>query len=272
MALLTQYRVRDEVTLNVADSQGSGPALVFIHGVMMSGRFFERQIEAFPDRRVIVPDLRGHGASEKVLSGHTVANYARDLRALLEAMGVDDRPVLAGWSMGAMVVWEYLRQFGPDSARGVVVIDQPPSDFGWPDWEFGALPLDGLRDMVEAIQTDRRPLLEDFQRLMVHQAGDDQGWMVEEMERLPPAIASTILCNQTFQDYRPLLPGLDVPALVAFGADEKLTSPRAGAYIVEHMPRARLEVFAQSSHMPFWEEADLFNASVRAFLADLPDA
>lgn len=62
------------LTLNVTD-EGSGTPLVFVHGVMMRGRFFDRQVPYFSQHhRVIVPDLRGHGRSEKVLHGHTVAN------------------------------------------------------------------------------------------------------------------------------------------------------------------------------------------------------
>lgn len=271
MASDSIYRVSDETQLHVVQSgDPNGSGLVFLHGVMMSGRFFALQQDAFPQARVIIPDLRGHGDSEKPWQGHTVAQYARDVRSLLTQLGVT-RPVLVGWSMGAMVVWSYLEQFGCDSVRGVVLVDQPPSDYQWPDWEFGALPAEALRDMVEAIQTDRRPVLEEFQSLMVHNERDAAPWMLEEMEKIPPAIACTILCNQTFQDYRPLLPTLSVPALVCFGADEKLTSPRAGQYIVDHMPQATLTVFPSSSHMPFWEEADDFNAAVRAFIAALPD-
>jgi non-heme chloroperoxidase len=250
------------------EGRSDAPALVFIHGVMMSGRFFEHQLTAFPGWRVVIPDLRGHGNSDKPLYGHTVANYARDLHALFDILDIT-RPVLVGWSMGAMVLWEYLRQFGNDSVRGVVIVDQPPSDFGWPDWEFGALPIEGLRDMVEALETDRLPVLMEFRELMVHDPAHAYDWMLEEMQKIPPAIAAAILCNQTFQDYRPLLPTLEVPALVAFGGDDKLTSPRAGQYIVDHMPAARLEVFSHSSHMPFLEEPEQFNQALHGFIGNL---
>jgi non-heme chloroperoxidase len=263
--------VRD-VTLHVVEAgDDNGALVVMIHGVMMSGRFFHRQFDAFPRRHVLVPDLRGHGDSEKPWAGHTVANYARDVKALVDSLGGGRRPVLVGWSMGAMVAWDYLRQFGSTSARALVVVDQPPSDFAWPDWEFGALPLEQLRDMVELLQTDRNPVFTEFQQLMLHRTPTaDDAWILEEMAKVPPVVASTILCNQTFQDYRALLPSLDVPTLVCFGADEKLTSPRAGEYIVAHMPQAELRVFDRSSHMPFYEEPDAFNQVVEAFMEALP--
>jgi pimeloyl-ACP methyl ester carboxylesterase len=78
---MTRHLLSNGVTLNATDA-GSGTPVVFIHGVMMSGRFFDHQVSFFSQGyRVIVPDLRGHGQSEKVLYGHTVANYARPQRA-----------------------------------------------------------------------------------------------------------------------------------------------------------------------------------------------
>src|ERR1700680_5063617 len=98
-----EQSISSGVTLHVVD-EGDGPPIVFVHGVMMSGRFFAKQVGGLRSaHRVVVPDLRGHGRSEKVLSGHTVANYAQDLRLLFDARSID-RPVLVGWSMGAMVV------------------------------------------------------------------------------------------------------------------------------------------------------------------------
>jgi pimeloyl-ACP methyl ester carboxylesterase len=56
---------------------------------------------------------------------------------------------------------------------------------------------------------------------------------------------------------------------VLFGEDDKLTSPRAGQFIADQVPGARLQTFAASSHCPFWEEADAFNSAVAAFAAEV---
>jgi pimeloyl-ACP methyl ester carboxylesterase len=262
-----QLRVGD-VAFSV-QTEGSGAPLVFVHGWSMSGRFFRRQVEAFPGHRVIVPDLRGHGESDKTLDGHTVAAYAADLHGILGELGVT-RPVMVGWSMGAMVSYEYLRSFGPDSLAGIVIVDQPPSDFAWDGYEFGAFTLDTLREMNEQLQTDQAGLVAEFTQLMLHKADEAaQEWMAAEILRVPPVIASTILMDQSLRDYREFLPQIEVPALVLFGEDDKLTSPRAGEYIAGQIPGARLRTFPQSSHCPFWEEPDDFNAAVAEFVAGL---
>jgi non-heme chloroperoxidase len=256
-----------DVTFSVEDA-GTGSPIVFVHGWSMSGRFFQRQLEHFAaTNRVIIPDMRGHGRSEKVTHGHTVPQYAADLHAILAQLSVE-RPVLAGWSMGAMIAYDYLLSYGSASVAGLVIVDQPPSDFAWEDYEFGVITLDTLREMNEQLQLDQPALVAEFTELMLH-APDEatMAWMGREIMQVPPVIASTILTDQTLRDYRDFLPRIDVPTLVLFGEDDKLTNPRAGQYIADQIPGARLQTFANSSHCPFWEESDAFNAAVAAFAA-----
>ncbi|WP_460337984.1 alpha/beta fold hydrolase, partial [Streptomyces sp. O3] len=65
-----------------------------------------------------------------MLHGHTISQYARDIREFLNAIELD-HVVLAGWSMGAFVVWDYLNQFGNDNIQAAVIIDQSASDYQW---------------------------------------------------------------------------------------------------------------------------------------------
>lgn len=257
------------VTLHVED-EGTGAPLVFLHGWSMSGRFFREQLRHFPaSHRVLVPDLRGHGQSEKPIAGHTVVNYATDVRGVLVDLDVE-KPVLIGWSMGAMVALEYLGRFGGESVAGIVIVDQPPSDFAWDGYEFGAFTLRSLDETNQAIQLDQRSVAEEFAELMFHAPDEDmRAFVVEEILRVPPVVASTILVDQTLRDYRESLVGVDVPALVLFGEDPKLMNPDAGRYLAERIPGARLHTFAHSSHCPFLEEPELFNRTLEEFIATL---
>ena len=87
------------------DDLGAGRPVVLIHGVTMSRRFFDRNAAPLAERfRVINVDLRGHGESPAHEGGHTVAQYARDVKHLLGVLELDGA-VLVGWSMGSLVVW-----------------------------------------------------------------------------------------------------------------------------------------------------------------------
>jgi non-heme chloroperoxidase len=248
-----------------------GPPIVFVHGVMMSGRFFQKQLDAPELRRfdVVVPDLRGHGDSEKTPAGHTVATYAQDLADLIDALGLE-RPVLVGWSMGAMVLYEYLKLRGQESVKGLVILEQTPSDYLWEGYTFGFVTLDSLAELVEEIQTDMPALAHQLVQLMLHAPTEEADhWMSEEITKVPPSIASTIFVNQTIRDDRDFISSIAKPTLVLFGRDPKLTPPEAGEYIAGHIPGATLRIFENSSHCPFFEEPDLFNRAVADFVDSL---
>jgi len=263
-----------QMTVNGAQlsfrDEGSGHPLVLLHGWSMTGRFFQRQMPPFAARyRVLVPDFRGHGESEKVLSGHTVEQYAADVHSLAEALGLE-RPIVLGWSMGAMVAYEYLKLVGDGGAAGLVVVDQGPSDFIWPDYPEGVFSAQDLANGNKQLQTDQAGLAREFVDLMLHEPDEETAaWMVEEMLKCPPAIAGSILLDQTIRDDRATIVGLRLPTLVVFGEDPKLNNPAAGKWISDQIPGSQFEVIAASSHCPFYERADEFNALVARFAASV---
>lgn len=255
------------------DDQGArdGRSIVLIHGISMSRRYFHRQIEPLSARhRVIAVDLRGHGDSEKVESGHTVPQYARDVKLLIEALGLD-RPVLLGWSMGVFVALDYIRQFGTGGLRGLIDVDEAASDFKWDGWEHGFLDLPTLHSLMTAVQDDKDAFIRDFVPDMFSQpqAPEDLEWMVSESSKLPIGPLSAILFDQTVQDYRAVLATIDVPTLICWGEHDKVLPVSGAPYMHEHIHGSRLERFEHSGHCPFLEESENFNRVVEEFLDSL---
>ncbi|HLY50453.1 MAG TPA: alpha/beta hydrolase [Solirubrobacteraceae bacterium] len=246
-------------------------ALVLIHGISMSRRYFHKQLAPLSARhRVIAVDLRAHGDSEKVQSGHTVPQYARDIDQFIRHLGLD-RPVLLGWSMGVFVALDYIRQFGTDGVGGLIDVDEAASDFKWDGWEHGFLDLPTLHSLMTAVQDDREAFIADFVPDMFHKppAPEDLEWMVSESSKLPTGPLSAILFDQTVQDYRDVLPAIDVPTLICWGRHDQLLPVSGAPYMHEHIRDSRLEVFEDSGHCPFLEEAERFNQVVQAFLDTL---
>jgi non-heme chloroperoxidase len=253
-----------------AGAEGSLP-LVLIHGISMSRRYFHKQLAPLSTRhRVVAVDLRAHGDSGKVESGHTVPQYARDLHQFITALGLD-RPVLLGWSMGVFVALDYIRQFGTSGIRGLIDVDEAASDFKWDGWVHGFLDLPTLHSLMTAVQDDREGFIRSFVPDMFHHAPapEDLEWMVRESSKLPTGALSAILFDQTVQDYRDVLPTIDVPTLICWGEHDRLLPVSGAPYMHEHIPGARLELFDHSGHCPFLEEADRFNRVVQDFLDTL---
>ncbi|WP_163527698.1 alpha/beta fold hydrolase [Halobacillus ihumii] len=250
---------------------GEGKPVLFLHGVWMSSRFFQKQVPYFREGyQTITLDFRGHGQSSAIDSGHTVANYARDVKQFIQHLGLKDVTLL-GWSMGAFVIWEYISQFGEDNIKATVIVDELASDFKWEDFEIGAFDLPTLTSMMRDLQTDQKSLLAGFIPLMFKEevSGHNMEWMLAETTRLPATTASAILFDQSLIDCRPYLSLITVPTLLCFGKEEKLIPVAAGEHLHREIGHSRLELFENSCHCPFLEEPDQFNHKVDSFLKSL---
>jgi lipase len=111
----------------VPASKDAAPAVLLIHGVTASHLSWPLVAERLPDARLIAPDLRGRGRSSAVEGAAGLDVHARDLVAVLDALGVE-RAVVVGHSMGAFVAL-VLGELYPERVSRVVLVD-------------GGLPLD----------------------------------------------------------------------------------------------------------------------------------
>ncbi len=261
------------ITLAYDERGGAGDRpVVLIHGISMSRRYFHRQMEPLSaGNRVIAVDLRGHGDSENAEAGHTIPQYARDMRQFIDALQLQ-RPVLLGWSMGGFVVFDYIRQFGTGEVGGVVIVDEAASDFKWEGYPHGFLDLAELRGLMTAIQDDRMAFLRDLVPHMFHQppSEPDAAWMVNECAKLPVGATSAILFDQSLQDYRDDVGRIDVPTLICWGRHDALLPVSGATFMHDRIAGSRLVIFEHSGHCPFIEETELFNGAVKEFLESLP--
>lgn len=250
------------------EDHGSGRPIVFLHGAWAGIRFFQQQLtDLSAEHRTIAFDFRGHGRSEKTDGGHTVRVYARDLRAFLDNLSLDD-VVLVGWSLGALVAWEYVDQFGTDRIGALVNVDMEASPARWDENGDGRYDADRLREIHGNVQEDHWEFVERTQVQLCKEPPSKtvRTMMFDETTRCPPAIKSAIILDATLQDYRDTLPEIDVPTLVCAGADEKWRTVAVVEDTAERIPRARFERFENSGHCLFIEEAERFNRLLGEFV------
>jgi 3-oxoadipate enol-lactonase len=118
------------------DVEGSGPAVLLVHGFTLDGRMWDDQVVALRDVATVVRcDLRGFGRSTDPTEGIPYTNSG-DLLALLDHLGIDTA-LLVGLSMGGRIVIE-TALVAPQRVRGLVLLDSviggvpwdPPSEQG----------------------------------------------------------------------------------------------------------------------------------------------
>lgn len=145
------YRMREVArpggSLLVGDwGPGDGVAVVAVHGITASHVAWAAVARALPGHRVLAPDLRGRGRSNRVPAPSGMLRHADDLLAVLDDAGVE-RAVVAGHSMGGFVALAFAYRH-PERVERLVLAD-------------GGLPLalpDGM-DADTAMQATLGPAL-----------------------------------------------------------------------------------------------------------------
>jgi pimeloyl-ACP methyl ester carboxylesterase len=98
-----EVRTRD-LRMRCLDHPGGAPPILLLHSLTGNGRIFDGLVAAglAPAFRLIAPDLRGRGGTEKPLAGYSLADGCADAIGLLDALGVD-RVAVCGHSFGGLL-------------------------------------------------------------------------------------------------------------------------------------------------------------------------
>lgn len=117
--------LHDGVRLVYEENGAGDPPFVFVHGGWCDRSFFAPQAAYFaPRHRVVSPDLRGHGESDRPHGSYPIAAYADDIADLIDQLLLG-RVIAIGHSMGALAVLQLAATY-PDSVAAIVMVDPAP--------------------------------------------------------------------------------------------------------------------------------------------------
>lgn len=129
------------------EEHGHGPLpILLVHGLAGEASFWASTIRAMGlGRRLIVPELRGHGRSVPPTDGdYSIEACAADVIAVVKGLELE-RVVLVGHSFGASVAMEAAARL-PTAVAGLVLLD-PAGDFSY-------LPPEALRSFLAALDDE----------------------------------------------------------------------------------------------------------------------
>ncbi|MFI8966395.1 alpha/beta fold hydrolase [Streptomyces sp. NPDC053493] len=277
---MKEMTTTDGTRIAYRDTGGEGVPLVMLHGWSQTQAMFRHQVaELSPGRRVVTHDLRGHGVSGKPRHGYRVARLARDVLELVDHLGLDRFDAL-GWSMGVSVWWSFVDQYGTGRIRRLVAVDQPAAVAAVP-WTTEREQRDAgaIFDVAELLALGAAlaapggdAVRAGFVRGMFSGEPDPAvlAFVTEEIASTPAHAGVPLLFDHCAQDWRDVLPRIDVPTLV-IGCEGSHVHPDSQRFVAARIPGARLHVFpadVANSHFPFLENPAAFNAVVEEFLAE----
>lgn len=270
------FTANDGVRISYIEA-GSGPDMVLVPGWSQSAAQWQKQIDEFSStHHVIAVDLRGHGDSDKPAHGYRIARLAADLHGLVEELDLRDITWVAH-SMGCSVTWSLWDLFGGGRIRRLVLVDEPAVLVSDPAW------TEGLNDDLSAIfdyatisalnaglkSSEAAGVTDSLIGGMFTESAqtEEVAWAIERNFALPRDVAGTLLVDHAYQDWRDVLPRIDVPTLV-IGGEVSIFPPAGIEWVAGHIDGAEVRIFSKEergSHFMFWENPTLFNDLVRSF-------
>jgi pimeloyl-ACP methyl ester carboxylesterase len=237
-----------------------GPAIVLIGSLGTTLNMWEPQIAAFSvDHRVVAVDLPGHGGTPTPARPPTVASYAEEVIALLDAHGIDLFSVV-GLSFGGAVA-QVLAARHPHRATSAVIAASAPA-FDAAFWRARAMAVrrDGMAAILDL--TSRRRFSETFRHAHPDVAAasyaNSPPWTPRAMQRVVRRSRHSATRWLTRSERR---------RWSSLGADDVVTPPRLAREIARLIGTARLRVIPQAGHLVSLEEPELFNGAVRGHIA-----
>ena len=235
-------------------SDADGPALLLLHGAAGSHLVWPGALRRLAGTRVLALDLPGHGRSAPP-GRRTIAHYAAVVRDLIAALGLPE-VVLGGHSMGGAISLTVALE--PPAALRVLVL-------------LGVGPRLRVNDTLLGGSLSNLAAAADF-IVDYGFAAAPAGLRRKARQGILDTGATTtfgdfLACSRF--DARARLAGVDLPALVIGGADDRLVPPRQTDELAAGLPHARRARVEGAGHFVMLERPDEVGALVAGFLAGL---
>jgi len=265
----------EERWVNVIDL-GSGPPVLFIHGLACWQSWLENICFFAREHRVIAIDLPGFGASPLPLEPISITGYARVLDKICDQLGVE-RATVVGNSMGGFIGAELAIRF-PDRVERLCLAPAIGLNMEW----VRAQRKKDLSSIIEnflffalawvAVRSDipvRRPRLRSKLLALI----------VAHPELLPGALILAVVRGNgkqvavtpaleamTRYPIRDRLGEIACPTLIIWGAEDRLVPVQDATEFEWLIPDSRKLIYEDTGHMPMLERPERFNADLSAFL------
>lgn len=232
----------ETVTLSVIDVHTGEPrrTMVFVHGFGAAADSWRRQFPRFAGAwRLIAPDLRGHGRSDRPREGYSIESFRNDLVSVMDLLNVE-RAVLVAHSFGGAIAAE-VAVHQRHRVEAVVLISTPAAFRLRARWRF-----------VLGLPT---PLLS----VLLPLSGDRIGAPARVLRRCYRDAMLPWSGPQT-------LGRLTVPALVVYGDRDPTVGVRWLAETARAVPGARHLRLPGGRHLLMRDDAEEVNRAIEEFL------
>jgi 3-oxoadipate enol-lactonase len=243
---------------------GSGSeTIVFSHGLLWSGKMFEKQVAHLKDRfRIVTYDHRGQGQSEVTESGYDMDTLYEDAAQLIEKLEL--RKVhFGGLSMGGFVGLR-LAARRPDLIKSLVLMETTAMD------EPNKLKYWFLNTIVKLINIKvvTNPVMKIMfsdKFLNNKDRKEEREKMKSELQKLPKTIVRAVEGVIQRNGVEDELEKIKCPTLIMVGTQDKATVPAKSEYMHSKIAGSILKYVEGGGHTASVEEPEQYNKHLDEF-------
>ena len=257
------------------EDKGNGPeTVVMMHGWSSSHEIYTEPAEIISRKaRVIIYDHRGHGNSKDANKGSpTMETLAGDLHELITGLDLSD-VILQGWSMGAGVVFNYVRLFGCERLKKIILCDMTPKQLNDDEWKLGLYRGRYTKeDMEKNAGKKFYSLYKEFAVGAVPKLAKIPGFLLRRpLKKLlagcDESVLRSLAVSMKTQDNRDVVDQITVPVVYFYADPGSLFLPELASWYAEYVKSPFSAVrFPDSTHMLIKEHPDKFAEEVLKLL------
>lgn len=242
----------------------TGEAIVFLHGYSDSWFSYSRVLPLLtPSYHAFALTQRGHGDSDKPECCYTPKDFAADVDAFMDAVGIEEA-TLVGASTGALFAQRVALSYPRRVSRLVLVGPQTPANEA----------ISGLREEVRALEDPVPPeFVREFQESTIYQPVPQEflDTVVSESLKLPARVWRDYLEQAVLSidhDYVLPLREIDAPTLILWGEQDPLFPREEQERLAAAIPGATLKVYPETGHAVHWDRPEWVVRDLEEFMKD----
>lgn len=257
--------------MHYQESGGGPEAIIFVHGYTGCWLWWDETMRRLPPRyHAFAPDLRGAGDSDQPEDGYTAEQYAQDVFAFSQAVGLQ-RFVYVGHSMGGAIGYQ-LALTHQARLKALVLVNPAPAD--------GLVARPGMTEEETALlretflatfKTDREAAVRFYREAALHrpiaqpllEAISDKGMGISEGHlRQSLQWLLDLRLGQRLQE-------ITVPTLMVGSDRDALVPLETMLEAWRRLPNCGLHIFQRVGHSPQLEVPEEFTQVLVDFIDNL---
>ncbi len=228
------------------ERRGNGKPLLLIHGFPFDHTTWNGIVPLLEnDFDLILPDLRGFGASSSLGTVYQISDMAKDLAGLLEHLGIE-KAVVAGHSMGGYVSLAFAKDY-PNQVGGLALISsQAAADT--PERK------EGRYKTAQEVEEKGVGVVAEAMTPKLSANAEVQKTVRELIQKQGKAgVIGALKAMAKREDSIPLLTSFNFPVVLVHGDADALIPLEKSGEMKEILPTSHLVVLPGAGHMPMLE-------------------